>query len=44
MSGIGVTYEPASAAVAAYQRLYDVYRDIYPSNRAVFAKLAEAVR
>jgi xylulokinase len=44
MSGTGVTYEPAAAAAAAYERLYDVYRDIYPSNRAVFAKLAEAVR
>ncbi|GAB4100463.1 xylulokinase [Sinomonas halotolerans] len=43
MSGTGVSYEPGAAA-AAYERLYDVYRDIYPANRAVFAKLAEAVR
>ncbi len=44
MSGTGVAYEPESAAAAVYERLYDLYCDIYPSNRAVFAKLAEAVR
>ncbi|MFD5276999.1 FGGY-family carbohydrate kinase [Pseudarthrobacter sp. NPDC058362] len=44
MSGTGLSYEPRPAAAAAYERLYDVYRDIYPANRAVFAKLAEATR
>lgn len=43
MSGTGVAYEPGASA-AAYERLYGVYREIYPSNREVFAKLAEAVR
>jgi hypothetical protein len=25
-----------------YDRLYQVYRDIYPANRDLFARLAEA--
>lgn len=44
MSGTGLSYEPRAAAAVAYERLYSVYRDIYPSNRDVFAKLAEAIR
>ncbi|GAB2734623.1 xylulokinase [Sinomonas soli] len=44
MSGLGVSYEPRPQQSTVYDRLYDVYRDIYPSNRALFARLAEAAR
>lgn len=41
MSGTAGGYEPSSAGVAAYDRIYEVYRDIYPANRDLFARLAE---
>jgi xylulokinase len=42
MSGISASYDPDPGTVARYDRLYDVYRDIYPSTRDIFARLAEA--
>ncbi|MFT4288040.1 xylulokinase [Nocardioides sp.] len=41
MSGSGAWFDPGAPAAATYDRLYDVYRDIYPANRALFARLAE---
>jgi xylulokinase len=42
MSGVSASYEPDPDTVARYDRLYEVYRDIYPSTREIFARLAEA--
>ncbi|WP_415853662.1 xylulokinase [Sinomonas sp. G460-2] len=44
MSGIGVSYEPEPDQAASYDRLYSVYRDVYPANREIFARLAEATQ
>ena len=44
MSGTSVSYDPDPKQTEVYDRLYSVYRDLYPSNRALFARLAEAVR
>ena len=44
MSGTSSVFEPDAQAAAAYDRLYDVYRDLYPSTRGIFARLAEATR
>ncbi len=41
MSGSGAAFEPNPDTSTVYDRLYDVYRDIYPANRALFARLAE---
>lgn len=42
MSGVSTSFEPEPQAAATYDRLYEVYRDIYPSTRELFARLAEA--
>lgn len=42
MSGTSSSFEPESERAAVYDRLYDVYRDIYPATRDLFARLAEA--
>lgn len=44
MSGTGLSYQPRPQASAIYDRLYAVYRDIYSTNRELFARLAEATR
>ena len=44
MSGISRRYEPEPRAAEQYDRLYDVYRDIYPSLAPVFGRLATAQR
>lgn len=44
MSGTGLSYQPRPQASATYDRLYAVYRDIYSTNRELFARLAEATR
>lgn len=44
MSGISRRHEPAPAAASAYDRLYGVYREIYPSLAPVFTRLATANR
>ena len=43
MSGTGRSYPPDPARADAYDRLYEVYRDIYPSLRPLFARLSAAV-
>lgn len=40
MSGTACAYEPDDARVPTYDRLYQVYRDVYPANRELFARLA----
>lgn len=39
MSGTSLGFEPDPETSARYDRLYDVYRDIYPSLRPLFARL-----
>jgi len=41
MSGSAGVYEPDADTAATYDRIYDVYRDIYPANRDLFARLAQ---
>ncbi len=41
MSGTSAAFEPDDVTAAVYDRLYDVYKDIYPTNRDLFARLAE---
>jgi xylulokinase len=43
MSGEGAHYEPEEQGVESYQRLFDVYRDIYPSASVLFPRLSKAV-
>lgn len=40
MSGTAAVFEPEPAAAAVYDRLFDVYRDVYPTNRLLFSRLA----
>lgn len=40
MSGISLTFTPDAATAATYDRIYDVYRGVYPANREVFAQLS----
>ncbi len=44
MSGTGARFEPDEGRSARYDRLYDVYRELYPSLRQVFPKLTDALR
>lgn len=41
MSGTSRSHEPQPATSAVYDRLYSVYRDIYPSLAPVFGRLAD---
>lgn len=43
MSGTGLSFEPDPATIGIYDELYNVYCDIYPCLRDLFARLA-AVR
>ncbi len=43
MSGEGARYEPEEAGVEAYERLFEVYRDIYPGVSKLFPRLSEAL-
>ena len=43
MSGTSRTFEPDPESSARYDRFYEVYRDIYPSLRPLFARLSAAV-
>ena len=43
MSGAGQVYHPDPAQAARYDRLFEVYRDIYPSVRDLFARLKGVV-
>ncbi|MYU26345.1 FGGY family carbohydrate kinase [Streptomyces sp. SID8352] len=40
MSGTASAYEPVPETAAVYDGIYEVYRDIYPVNRDLFARLA----
>ncbi|RLV50932.1 carbohydrate kinase [Nocardioides mangrovicus] len=42
MSGCAAVYDPDPARGETYDALFEVYRDIYPTNRALFARLAAA--
>lgn len=42
MTGTVGEFEPNPATAEVYDAIFDVYRDIYPANRDVFARLAEA--
>jgi xylulokinase len=44
MSGVSASFDPEPRAAAVYDRLFDVYRDIYPATRDLFARLADATR
>lgn len=42
MSAVATSYEPDPQTVAVYEPLYEVYRDVYPATRELFARLAKA--
>jgi xylulokinase len=42
MSGVVRRFEPQPDDVAAYDGIYDVYRDLYPALRGIFPRLVEA--
>jgi len=42
MSGISRGHQPVASTSDAYDRLFDVYRDIYPALASVFSRLAAA--
>jgi xylulokinase len=42
MSGISRSHQPVPATSDVYDRLFEVYRDIYPSLASVFSRLADA--
>jgi xylulokinase len=44
MSGEGARHEPDERTAARYDRLFSVYREIYPRNEALFAELRDALR
>jgi xylulokinase len=43
MSGEGASYEPDERGVERYERIFDVYREIYPSVSQLFPRLSDAV-
>lgn len=42
MSGTAGKFKPNAETAATYDRLYEVYRDIYPALRPLFARLHAA--
>jgi xylulokinase len=44
MSGEGASYEPDDRNVERYERLFDVYREIYPRVSTLFQRLDAAVQ
>jgi len=42
MSGVSRRHEPADEASDTYERLYSVYRDLYPSLQPLFGRLVSA--
>lgn len=44
MSGAGARFEPDEGRAERYDRLYGVYRELYPSLRPVFPRLTEALK
>jgi xylulokinase len=43
MSGTGDRFEPDEGRAARYDKLYGVYKEIYPSLRPLFPKLTDAL-
>ncbi len=43
MSASGDSYRPRSLETARYDRMYDVYKDLYPALRAHFARLKDVL-
>jgi xylulokinase len=44
MSGTGAVYRPDPERARTYDRLFDVYRQLYPRLKDVFGELAELSR
>lgn len=44
MSSTGARFEPDEQRSARYDRLYEIYKDLYPSLRQIFPKLTEALK
>ncbi len=44
MTGTGAAFSPDPETIDQYARLYDVYRDIFPSVRGLFGRLAKAAQ
>ncbi len=44
MSGTGARFEPDERQAARYDKLYGVYKEIYPSLRRLFPRLSEALK
>jgi xylulokinase len=44
MSGERIRYEPDEKRGAVYDRIYEVYKEIYPSLRPLFPKLSDAIK
>ena len=44
MTGIETTFEPDPAAHARYSQIFETYRDIYPSLKGTFRRMAEIAR
>ena len=40
MSGTSAVFEPDARRTGTYEQIYEVYRDVYPTNRSLFARLA----
>jgi xylulokinase len=43
MSGGGRVYDPQPGQAARYDRLFEVYKDLYPALRDPFARLNEVL-
>ena len=43
MTGVGKTYQPQPAQSAKYDKLYGLYKDIYPALREHFQRLRHAM-
>lgn len=44
MSGVAARYEPDEERTGQYERLYEVYKELYPSLRPLFPKLTQALK
>jgi xylulokinase len=44
MTSTGVRFEPDERRAARYDRLYGVYKELYPSLRLLFPKLTDALK
>ena len=44
MGDTGARFEPDERRAARYDRLYDIYKELYPSLRSLFPKLTDTLR